>query len=119
MEKISKLLIGMLLLCCPFTHVAAMQQRVIMGGQYNDPDNEDPPFHRSPVAPIYVWQDDNTFTFNSSFAGETIEVVSDDEILYTTIIGEDGTVTIPDNISGEVELRLYRGSFVYRAEVEL
>ncbi len=32
MEKIGKLLIGMLLLCCPFVHVAAMQQRVIMGG---------------------------------------------------------------------------------------
>lgn len=119
MNKISRLFIGMLLLCFPIAQLSAMQQKVIMGGQYNDPDNEDPQFKRSPIAPIYVEQDGYTLAFNASLAGEVVEVVGDNQLLYTMIIGEDGKVIIPDSISGEVELRLYRGCLVYHAEVEL
>lgn len=119
MNKISRFFIAMLLLCFPFAQLSAMQQKVIMGGQYNDPDNEDPPFKRSPIAPIYVGQDGYTFTFNASLAGEVVEVLGDDQLLYTTIIGDDGKVVVPDIISGEVELRLYRGSLVYHAIVDL
>ena len=72
-----------------------------------------------PASSIYVDQEDHTFTFNSGLAGETLEVVVGDELLYTAMIGEDGKVVIPDNISGEVEIRLYRGSLVYHAKVEL
>lgn len=71
------------------------------------------------MVPIYFDQDGHTFTFNSSLVGETVEVVIDDEVLYTTVVGEDGIVVVPEIISGEVELRLYRGSLVYQVTVEL
>ncbi len=119
MKKVIVMIVMLLLLPCMQVSMAAHAQTVIMGGQYIDPSDEKAPNHRMPAAPIYVSQDEHAFTFNASIAGETIEVVSGDEILYTTIIGEDGTVVIPDSISGEVELRLYRGSLVYHAEVEL
>lgn len=119
MEKISKLIIGMLLLCCPFVHVTAMQQKVIMGGQYNDPDNEDPPFRRSPIAPICVWQEEYLLTFGSSLVGEEIEVLQEGTLLCTIVIGENGQAAIPDSISGEVELRLVLGRLIYYAEIEL
>ena len=70
------------------------------------------------MVPIYFDQDGHTFTFNSSLEGETVEVVIDDEVLYT-VVGEDGIVVVPEFISGEVELRLYRGSLVYHVTVEL
>ena len=119
MEKISKLLIGMLLLCCPFVHVEAMRQRVIMGGQYNDPENEDPPFHRSPIAPIYVWQDEHELTFDSSLVGLEIDIMQGDKLLYMGTIEEGGKVQIPESISSEVELRLIRGRLIYHAILEL
>ena len=74
---------------------------------------------RMPAAPIYVNQDGHLFTFQSSLAGETVEIVADDTLLYSTIIGTDASVTIPADISGEVELRLIRGSMTYRATIEL
>ena len=119
MNKSLRFLIVFLLLCSPVAHVSATLQTVIMGGQYNDPKEELDPFKRSSVPPIYIKQDGHAFSFNTGLAGETIEVVGGDELLYTTMIGEDGKVGIPDNISGEVEIRLYRGSLVYHAVVEL
>lgn len=89
------------------------------GGHYLDPSDEKPKNERAPMVPIYFDQDGHTFTFNSSLVGETVEVVIDDEVLYTTVVGEDGIVVVPEFISGEVELRLYRGSLVYQVTVEL
>lgn len=77
------------------------------------------PNSRVPAAPIYVNQDNHTFIFCSNLAGEVIEVMGDGGLLYTSIIGEDGKVVIPDSITGEVELRLYRGNHGYSAIIEL
>ena len=68
---------------------------------------------------IQSQQSDHVFTFEEYLAGETIEVVSDDTIVYTSVIGEDGTVVVPDNLTGEFTLVLYLGDKVYSAEVEL
>ena len=116
-----KILIVTILMLLPCTQVklAAHTQRVQMGGHYLDPSDEKPKKERAPMVPIYFDQDDHTFTFNSSLVGETVEVVIDDEVLYTTVVGEDGIVVVPEFISGEVELRLYRGSLVYHVKVEL
>ena len=61
----------------------------------------------------------NIFIFNSSFAGETIRIVVANSVLYISVIGKDGIVEIPENISGEVELQLVRGNVIYHAYVEL
>ena len=74
---------------------------------------------RTPPAPISVTQSDHVFTFEEYLAGETIEVVSDDTIVYTSIIGEDGTVVVPDDLTGDFTLVLYVGDKMYSAEVEL
>ena len=77
------------------------------------------PNHRAPSVPIHVNQDGHLFTFQSSLADETVEILNDGILLYVTLVGVDGSVTIPDEISGEVELRLVRGSMTYHAIVEL
>lgn len=77
------------------------------------------PNSRVPVAPIYVNQDDHTFIFSSNLAGEIIEVLGSDGLLYTSMIGENDKVIVPNSITGEVELRLNRGDLVYSAIVEL
>ncbi len=119
MKQVIAMIVMSLLLPCMQVNMAVHAQTVIMGGQYLDPSDEKDRVSRTSVPPIFVNQDAHTFIFNASLAGETIEVVVGDEFLYTTMIGEDGKVVIPDNISGEVELRLYRGSLVYHAVVEL
>ena len=74
---------------------------------------------RTPPAPISVSQSGHIFTFPAHLAGETIEIMSGDTVVYTSVIGEDGTVTAPDDITGEYTLVLYVGDKAYSAEVEL
>lgn len=90
-----------------------------MSVHYEQPDKLSKPYSRSPAAPIYVTQDGHCFVFNASLAGETIQILAGDTLLYTDVIGVDGSVSVPDDITGEVELRLVRGSLIYHAMVEL
>lgn len=48
------------------------------------------PNTRVPAKPIYFGQDGHMFTFDTSLAGEMVEVVKDNEVLYTTLIRDDG-----------------------------
>ena len=74
---------------------------------------------RTPPAPISVTLSDHVFTFSEYPAGETIEIASGDTVVHTSVIGEDGTVQVPDNLTGEFTLVLYLGDKTYSAEVEL
>lgn len=74
---------------------------------------------RSPIAPISVLQTDNVFTFPDHFAGETVEILSGDTVVYSAVVSEDGTIVVPDDIAGEYTLMLYVCDKVYSAEVTL
>ena len=95
------------------------RSRTGWGGQYSNPDFEIGKVHRTPILPILVEQDAGIFTFNKSFAGETIEILIEGIVLYTSIINEGGIIEIPESITGEVELRLIRESITYHAFVNL
>lgn len=118
-RKVTKMIAMILLLQGMQTYIMAQPQMVIMGGQYNKPDFEIGKVHRTPILPILVEQDAGIFTFNKSFAGETIEILIEGIVLYTSIINEGGIIEIPESITGEVELRLIRESITYHAFVNL
>lgn len=94
-------------------------KQIVMGVRPDNPPDEMDPIKRSPTAPIYVMQEDHRFVFDASFAGETIQIFNGDSLLYTDVIGVDGSVSVPDGITGEVELCLVRGCLTYHAMVEL
>ena len=103
---------------CIFGNSYVQTEMIIFKMYYNDPNMEH--VHpRIPSAPISVSQSGHTFTFPACLAGETIEIMSGDTVVYTSVIGEDGTVTAPDDLTGEYTLVLYAGDKVYSAEVEL
>lgn len=75
---------------------------------------------KMPVAPIYVEQDGNTLTFNSSCIGCPITLIDEDEnIVYTTVVNEEGIVELPGSLSGTFELQLERGSITFVGVIEL
>ena len=94
-------------------------KQLLWGGQYDDPNYEGPPFKRSPIVPIYVYQDEHNFVFETTLFGESVEVLRDGNLLFATKIDANGKIIIPTDISGEVELRLIRGSVTYHATVVL
>ena len=62
---------------------------------------------RSPILPIYAFQDGNLLTFDASLEGANIDVVSDEMVVFSTHIDENGCVELPESLEGEFELRLY------------
>ena len=96
--------------------VQALNLRLVLS--YTEPNTEKTQ-HRVPPAPISVTLSDHLFTFPVYLVGETIEIVSGDTVVYTSVIGEDGTVVVPDDLTGDFTLVLYVGDKMYSAEVEL
>lgn len=75
---------------------------------------------KTPVAPIYVEQDGNTLTFNSSCIGCPITLIDEDEnIVYTTVVNEQGIVELLGSLSGTFELQLERGGITFVGVIEL
>lgn len=121
MRKITQTLLLMLLLAISSNvkGESIVDETISVQLRYNDPHDEGHRLPRTPAMPITVSQTDHVFTFSECLAGETIEIVSGDTVVYTSVIGEDGTVVVPDNLTGEFTLVLYLGDKVYSAEVEL
>lgn len=121
MRKITQTLLLMLLLAISSNvkGESIVDETISVQLRYNDPHDESHPVTRIPPAPISVTQSDHVFTFTEYLSGETIEIMSGGAVVYTSVIGEDGTVVIPDHIEGVLELVLYLGDKKYSAEVEL
>lgn len=121
MRKITQTLLLMLLLAISSNvkGESIVDETISVQLSYNDPHDESHPITRIPPAPISVTQSDHVFTFTEYLSGETIEIMSGGAVVYTSVIGEDGTVVIPDHIEGVLELVLYLGDKKYSAEVEL
>lgn len=121
MRKITQTLLLMLLLAISSNvkGESIVDETISVQLRYNNSHDESHPITRIPPAPISATLSDHVFTFSECLAGETIEVVSDDTIVYTSIIGEDGTVVVPDDLTGDFTLVLYVGDKMYSAEVEL
>ena len=114
--KLEQLLVWGLLLMSMKSYAG---ERYYLSAEYEYPSNWWGHKPRVPAVSIGVEQSGNIFIFNSSFAGETIRIVVANSVLYISVIGKDGIVEIPKNISGEVELQLVRGNIIYHAYVEL
>ena len=120
--NMKKLLITLLLTLSlmPLTLKAALiGTRVFISLRISDPTVDLGHASKSPASPISVLQTDNVFTFPDHFAGETVEILSGDTVVYSAVVSEDGTVVVPDSLNGEYRLVLYVGVKVYSAEVTL
>lgn len=112
-------IIVMMFLVCNQVIATSHYQTIVMGGHFFDPSVVKHPPHRVPASFIYAEQDGHKIKFQQKLFGEMIKVIGNHSILYTTIISDDGSIEIPNDILGDVELQLVRGSFVYTAFIEL
>lgn len=92
---------------------------VTLNAHYDNEADDFTPHHRVPIAPLRIEQENHLFVFNTCFSGNAIEIYEDDVLIYTSYISENGSVEIPSDICGEVEICLLRGNRIYSAMVEL
>ena len=86
----------------------------------SDAEEGKPVFPRSPIYIPSVYLSEYTLLFEECCIGCEIEIMENDEVVYSTIITDaNGTVQLPEDLSGNFELHLYWGSFVFVGEIDL
>ncbi|MBR6892796.1 MAG: hypothetical protein IKN15_06120 [Bacteroidaceae bacterium] len=116
-RKLSTILTVVLFLFCASlvkaqTHVPLEPEIVVNQGS----EQGDHP--KAPVQIPTVYYEDYVLTFDSSCIGCTIELVQDDEVVFTGVVNANGEVEIPDTLVGLIELRIYRGGTSFVGEFE-
>ena len=86
----------------------------IIDGQGSD-HGDDP---RGPINLPTVYYEDYVLMFDSSCIGCTIELVQNDEVVFTGVVDTNGEVEIPDTLVGLVELRIRKNGITYIGEFE-
>lgn len=115
-----KRLTFLFLFCCVQVYLFAhVERQITLSMLYQEPDGAQKSSHRVPLAPITVQEEGHLFVFDTCFSGNAIEIYEDAVLIYTSYISENGSVEIPNDICGEVEIRLLRGIRIYSAMVEL
>lgn len=121
MQKIHVLILLLFIGCANVC--SAQNEPVIIhpsnGGSQTSPNSGEgtPVPQRSPVYIPSVYLSDYTLLFEECCIGCEIEIIKDEEIVYSTVItNDDGLVEVPSTLSGTCELRLYYGSIVFIGE---
>lgn len=86
-----------------------------------NPNGPHKPIGRGPVEIPSVILEDHTLVFNSSCDNCALYLFNEDgDIEYATVISEGTTsLTLPSSLSGEYEIQLLRGQFIFYGFIEL
>ena len=83
------------------------------------PRYEKTPFERTPSKPLYATQMGTKIFFDTDLVGVNVELISDEMVVFSTQIDENGCVELPEDLEGEFELRLYVGENVFSGLIVL
>ena len=100
------------------TNLVNAQEPVIVTPSNEHGGSEGGDHPKAPVQIPTVYYEDYVLTFDSSCIGCTIELVQDDEVVFTGVVNANGEVEIPDTLVGLIELRIYRGGTSFVGEFE-
>lgn len=85
-----------------------------------DPTTTEPGHGKAPIRKPSVWQEDYQIEFQGSHAEYVLNIVDGDEVVYTTVVSSCETVIyLPSWLSGEYEIQLVQGRFMFVGNIEL
>ena len=94
MKRIVYLLL-LFVFCLPNLAKAEFETKMVVTLSAIDPTKQLGQVPRSLNECVQCQQSGHTFTFSAHLAGETIEIMSGDTVVYTSVIGEDGQLPLP------------------------
>ena len=115
--KALRFLLAILLLIGAGT-VNAQQGEIVIVPKNEGQGSEGGNNPRGPIDSLVVYYEDYVLMFDSSCIGCTIELVQDDEVVFTGVVDTNGEVEIPDTLVGMVELRIRKNGITYIGEFE-
>lgn len=110
--------ISLLMLLFIIVASSAMAQRIGLQIQYVDPTKELGGPHRNPVDIPEVSLDDHTLYFTTSCVGDTLQLVQNGVVVYSTVIADD-EVELPETLTGEFEIQIIQDEWLFYGVIEL
>lgn len=93
---------------------------VILNPRHNGNGANNPHKPRSPIVIPEAYIDGYTLSFDESCIGCPVTLFDEDEnIVYTTVVNEEGIVELPGSLSGTFELQLERVGITFVGVIEL
>jgi len=74
--------------------------------------------HKSPVQVPIVDLDNHTLYFTTSCVGDTLQLVQNDVVVYSTVIADD-EVELPETLTGEFEIQIIQDEWLFYGVIEL
>ncbi len=106
-----------MLLLALVTLTASAQRVNLTGTKIGDPIIGNNP-HKSPVQAPIVDLDDHTLYFTTSCVGDTLQLVQNGVVVYSTVIADD-EVELPETLTGEFEIQIIQDEWLFYGVIEL
>ena len=98
--------------------VMANDDPIVLNEKFDNPIGAHEGPGKSPTT-INVYQSGSTFYFGESYIGCAVTLLLNNVVVYSDMVGIDGTVSFPESFSGTFELILTVDTTVYGAFVTL
>ena len=116
-----KLLVLLLIIMASINTMMAQNPQdenlIVMNEKVVNPTGEHGGTPKSPNLYLYVYWYGNTLDFGMSLSGCPVQLLQDDNVVFSTLVGTDGTVVLPTNLSGLYELQITVQTITYIAEL--
>ena len=104
----------------PISQASADPIELLLKVWYEDPSEDDNPFHRSPVLIPSLYIDGYTLTAGDYTLGSTIQLLDeDDNVVFSTYVAIEGDIQLPATLSGTYTIEVIRGDITFVGEIEL
>lgn len=121
MKTKNKFLLFLAMAFLPFAYVCvnAFADEVPLQVRIDDPNEDKPPYPKTPIIVPEVGIEDYTLTFDASCLGCELRLLDENGVLvYSTTITSN-TLVLPAYLSGEYELQIISGIYCFYGFIEL
>ncbi len=121
MRRIIFVLVLMVMALYSGAKTQIVNEEISLQVRFDDPTNGHEPFSKSPITVPTISLDDHTLYLDTPCDGCTLNIVDGSGVVvYTTVIPTGTTsLVLPATLSGEYELQIISGNYLFHGTIDL
>ena len=121
MKTKNKFLLLLAMALLPFTNVCVdvFSSEVSLEVRIEDPNNDKPPYPKTPILVPEVSIEDYTLTFDASCLGCELRLLDENGVMVYSSTITSSTLVLPSYLSGDYELQIISGIYCFYGYINL